>query len=86
MPSDPTPKGPSASTPSEDLARFRRGEMTEFEYLQARIDRAIQHLRGRVSLRRLNRIRRLVVQGCASDPVFVGLKERLLRPRNKSGQ
>lgn len=66
---------------SDDLDRFRRGEMTEQEYLQARIDRATLHLRGRVSSHKLERIRKIVTEACASDPVLRAMRERLFRSR-----
>jgi hypothetical protein len=82
MPSSRIPKRPSSKppsvTPSEELQRLRCGELTANEYLQFRIEQATLHLRGRVSNRRLERIRRLVVEACANDPVLQVMKARLL--------
>jgi hypothetical protein len=71
---------PSRESPSQELQRYRAGEISEAEYLDACIERATQHLRGRVSPHRLGRIRELVGELCATDPVLDAMKARLLRP------
>jgi len=68
-----------ASPPSDDLNRYRRSEITAEQYLEARIDQATLHLRGRVSSRKLERIRTIVRRMCSSDPAILAMKERLLR-------
>lgn len=81
-PFSPRPTGRTPrSTVSEDFERFVRGDLSEAEYIEARIERATLHLRGRVSGRKLERIRAIVSETCASDPVFLAMKQRLLRRR-----
>jgi len=80
-PKQSRPKPPSV-TPSQELLRLRSGEMTPHEYLQLRIEQATLHLRGRVPEWRLERIRTLVAEACANDPVLRFMKARLLRRRS----
>jgi hypothetical protein len=68
-------------TPSDELERLRRGELTAHEYLRSRIDQATLHLRGRVSSRRLVHIRKVVVDACATDPVLLAMQARLAKKR-----
>lgn len=65
--------------PSEALEQFRRGEITEDQYLEARIAQATRHLSGRVSGSKLKRIRTTLQRICADDPVLLAMKERVLR-------
>jgi hypothetical protein len=64
--------------PSDELQRLHRGELTPNEYLTSRIEQATLHLRGRLSRRRLERIRKLVIEACINDPVLRAMQERLL--------
>ncbi len=72
---------PQKENPSDELQRYRHGEISEAEYLAACVERATVHLRGRVSSRKLSRIREVVHELCATDPVLAAMKERVLRPR-----
>lgn len=82
MPSSQHPKRPRSKparvAPSDELQRLHRGELTPNEYLNSRIEQATRHLRGRVSRRRLERIRKLVIEACINDPVLRAMQERLL--------
>jgi hypothetical protein len=71
--------------PSEDLERFQRGEITEEQYLEARIDVAIAHLHGRVSIKRLVMVREVVRDMLDNDPVLVAMREWVLRGKRPSG-
>jgi hypothetical protein len=77
--SDQTTSDDAAPPPSDDLSRYRRSEITAEQYLESRIDQATLHLRGRVSSRKLDRIRAIVKRMCSSDPAILAMKERLLR-------
>jgi hypothetical protein len=85
MPSSQYPKRPRSTSPrvvpSDELQQLHRGELTPNEYLQFRIEQATAHLRGRVSRRRLQRIRKLVIEACINDPVLRAMQERLLGSR-----
>jgi 2'-5' RNA ligase len=70
---------------SEELNQLRRGELTEEQYFEARIAHATLHLNGRVSGRKLERIRTTLKRICASDPVLLAMRERVLRAKAKSG-
>lgn len=72
------PAAESPRGPSEDLLRHRRGEITEAEYLQTRIDKATAHLQGRVSPERMAMVREIVAQKLETDPVLTEAKARLL--------
>lgn len=78
-------KHSSSVIPSEELQRLRRGELTEEQYLEARIAQATLHLGGRVSGRKIERIRTTLKRVCASDPVILAMKERVLRAKAKTG-
>ncbi len=71
----------SSGLPSDELQRLHRGELTASEYLQLRVAQATSHLRGHVSSRRLERIRQLVVEACATDPLLLAMQERLQKTR-----
>lgn len=59
--------------------------MTQEQYLEERIILATAHLRGKISQRKFERIRRIVKRICASDPLFLAIKARVFRepPKHK---
>jgi len=65
--------------PSEDLERYRRGEITEAAYLQSRVEVATTHLKGRVSTRRLTILKEIIAQRLQTDPSLLEARSRLLR-------
>lgn len=69
--------------PSETLLRYYSGEVTEEQYLEERINCATLHLRGKLSVRKFERIRRAVKRICATDPLFLAIKTRVLRQQSK---
>jgi len=69
--------------PSETLLRYYCGEVTEAQYLDERMNRATVHLRGKLSQRKFERLRRAVKRICASDPLFLAIKARVLRQQPK---
>jgi hypothetical protein len=75
----PTAKSPPASPgPSEELQRYRRGEITEAEYLEGRIEAATKHLCGKVSPERLKLLKEVMIRKLETDPLLVELRRRLL--------
>ena len=73
----PLTEGPDG--PSEDLERYRRGEITEAEYLQSRVEVATTHLKGRVSTQRLTILKEVIAQRLQTDPSLLEARSRLLR-------
>jgi hypothetical protein len=70
------PKAASAAPsskrpPSEALMRFRRGEISLSEYLETRVEAAVEHLRGRVSSEQLETVREVLRESLASDPAVL---------------
>lgn len=65
---------------SENLQRYRRGEITEAEYLAGRIEEATAHLKGRVSPERLQMLKEVITQRLETDPLLVDVRARLLGP------
>ncbi|HMA96077.1 MAG TPA: hypothetical protein VKP30_25500 [Polyangiaceae bacterium] len=64
---------------SDDLQRYRRGEITEAEYLQGRIEIAISHLKGRLSAGRLQMLRNVITTRLDTDPLLLEARARLLK-------
>ena len=56
-------------TASAELDQLHRGELSLDRYLEARVDAATQHLRGRVSEERLDMVRDVVRKSLNSDPI-----------------
>ena len=75
----PAPLGEGPVGPSEDLEQYRRGEITEDEYLQSRIEVAMTHLKGRVSAPRLAMLKEVIAQRLRTDPSLLEARMRLLR-------
>jgi hypothetical protein len=71
--------------PSDDLLRFQRGEIGEQEYLEARLDVAIAHLRNRLSTKRLVMVREVVRDMLDKDPVLIAMKDWVLRGKRPRG-
>lgn len=69
--------------PSLALQRYYCGELTQEQYLEERIILATAHLRGKISQRKFERIRRIVKRICASDPLFLAIKARLFDKPSK---
>jgi len=55
---------------SDALVQFRQGELTFAEYLETRIELAVEHLRGRMSGDHLEIVRDVLRESLASDPVL----------------
>lgn len=66
------------SVPSEDLQRYRRGEITEAEYFAGRVEEATSHLAGRVSAERLAMLKEVIAQRLQTDPLLIEARTRLL--------
>lgn len=64
--------------PSRELLLFWRGELTQQEYLEQRIEVAMAHVRGRIANEAYEMIREMLFEMLACDPVLVAMKERLL--------
>ena len=75
-----TPSSEERSGPSEELLRYRRGEITEAEYLAGRIEEATTHLKGRVSPERLAMLKEVITQRLETDPLLCEARARLLGP------
>ena len=73
------PLGEGPEGPSEALERYRRGEITEAEYLQSRVEVATTHLKGRVSAQRLKILKEVMAQRLQTDPSLLEARSRLLR-------
>lgn len=59
---------------SEALARYRRGESTLDEYLEALVERSVSHLKGLMSAENLEIIREIARDALFWDP---GLRESI---------
>jgi hypothetical protein len=66
--------------PSTELLRYRRGELTEAEYLAGRIEAATAHLKGRVSRERLDMVKQVIAQRLETDPLLVEARAQLRDP------
>ncbi len=64
--------------PSAELERYRRGEITEAEYLQTRIELATMHLKGRISAARLVMLKEIIGNRLQTDPSLLEARTRLL--------
>lgn len=62
---------------SDELRRVREGELSPQEYLELQVDRAVGHLKGKVSSRRLELIKDVLREQLASSPVLMELKKRM---------
>jgi hypothetical protein len=56
--------------PSEALARVRRGELSLDAYLETLVERALAHVKGRVSEERLGIVREVVRDSLREAPEF----------------
>ncbi|HMA97628.1 MAG TPA: hypothetical protein VKP30_33315 [Polyangiaceae bacterium] len=65
--------------PSSELMRVLRGEMTEQEYLEGRVEQALSHVKGRVSKERLEAIRQTLLMKLETDPVLLDTRARVFR-------
>lgn len=61
---------------SEALQRVQRGEMTLDEYLDERTERALDHVRGKVSAQILETVRATVREQLQTDPILIELVRR----------
>lgn len=69
---------PSASrAPSESLLRVERGEMSLDDYLDERAEAALEQLKGRISVERLDLVRGSLREHIRTDPVVVEMIRRL---------
>lgn len=68
------PAQASGRAASAELGQLRRGEIGLDEYLNSRIEAAVEQLRGRVSLQNLETVRSVLREALRTDP---GLTERL---------
>jgi hypothetical protein len=65
---------------SAELVRLQRGELSLDEYLETRVEEALDLVRGRVSAERLEMIREVVRDAMAHDPVVLECVRRLTLP------
>lgn len=70
-----------AKAVSHALVRFRQGELSLKEYLETRVEAAVEHLRGRVSGERLEMVKDVVRESLSSDPITAEYVRRLTGPR-----
>lgn len=61
-----------------DLECFESGEITEAEYLERHIERAMAHIDPYLTADRREMLREVVREMLATDPVLVEMKTRLL--------
>ncbi|HKY34604.1 MAG TPA: hypothetical protein VJN18_01585 [Polyangiaceae bacterium] len=61
---------------SEELRQLQRGTLTVSEYLDAHAERAVAHLRGQVSMRRLEVIKSVLREQMTTSPGLVELLRR----------
>ena len=61
---------------SDALERVHRGELSIDEYLDGRVDEAVQHLVGRLPAEQLDFVRQTLREQLSSDPVLVELVRR----------
>jgi hypothetical protein len=72
--------------PSEDLQKYRSGEITEQEYLQSRIDLALAKHKGRLSAKRLAMLRALIEGKLRTNPKLVAARKHLLQPAKEPSE
>lgn len=75
--SSPAVAAPSGPQVSEELRRVRQGELSPQEYLELQVDRAVGHLRDKVSNRRLELIKEVLREQLASSPALIELMKRM---------
>jgi hypothetical protein len=61
---------------SDALERVHRGELSIDEYLDYRVDQAVQHLVGRLPAEQLDFVRQTLKEELGSDPMLVELVKR----------
>lgn len=85
---DMIPSRPPQRTPelplSDDLARFRRGELTLDEYLDARVEAAVAHFRRVLSEEQLQVVRDVLRETLQTDPSLQTLVQQLVSDREAS--
>lgn len=64
---------------STELGQLRRGELSLEQYVEARVDVATRHLRGRVSKERLEMVREVVRKALSTDPISQQFIRQLTR-------
>jgi hypothetical protein len=64
------------TSPSEALERVRSGELSVDQYLDGRVQEAVQHLVGKLSPEQLDFVRETLREQLSSDPVLVELVQR----------
>jgi len=67
---DATPNQAPERPFSDALARLRRGEGTLDEYLDAQVEVAVEHLKGRLPEERLEIVREVLRDSLRTDPEF----------------
>ncbi len=60
----------------DPLSRLERGEINVDQYLDARVDHAVEHLQGRLSPEQLDFVRDTLRDQMKTDPVLVELVRR----------
>jgi hypothetical protein len=65
------------ATPSNDLERLERNEISREEYLNNRVEQATAHLQGHLSPERLNEVKQQMLAQLEVDPVLRRLVQRV---------
>jgi hypothetical protein len=61
---------------SDELVKLRRGELTLDEYVEARLDEAVAHVKGLLSEEDFEAVREIVRGQMRTDPVLVEMIRR----------
>lgn len=70
----------AAGAASPELERLLRGELDRAGYIEARVEAAIEPLRGRVAAEQLEAVRETLVEQMETDPVLVELLRQAAGP------
>jgi hypothetical protein len=77
---EPTPERPR----NEELARFRKGELSLDEYLESRVETAVAHVRAALSEEQLEIVRDVVRETLKTDPSMLALVQQLASERQRT--
>jgi hypothetical protein len=70
------PKAAASTGGSEALGQLQRGEISVDQYLDTRVEQAVDHLKDKLSAEQLEFVRDSLREQLASDPVLVELVRR----------
>jgi len=78
IPMDIDDRGIQVTEPSDDLLKFKRGEITKDEYLQARLTLAMAHVCGALTTDNFELIREVITEKLETDPALVAVTAQFL--------